>query len=353
MLGAGLIARNAVKRGLKVKPWVKTSLAPGSQVVTDYLKQAGLAGALDKLGFNLVGYGCTTCIGNSGPLPEPIAAAITKGDLTVCSVLSGNRNFEGRVNPQTRANYLASPMLVRGLCAGGLAEGRSAEGSARHMTRRASRSISPTSGPATRRSPTRCAASSSRRASASAMPMSSPAIATGARSRPAGGLTYGWDSLRPMCRTRPISTACRDSPGAVEDVAGARTAGLAGRQHHHRPHLARRLDQEGRARPGEYLIAHGVPPAEFNSYGARRGNHEVMMRGTFANIRMKNEMVPGTEGGITSHLPDGETHVDLRRGHALPGGGRSAGGRRRQGIRHRLLARLGGQGHRCSWASRR
>ena len=131
MLGAGLIARNAVKRGLKVKPWVKTSLAPGSQVVTDYLKLAGLQAPLDKLGFNLVGYGCTTCIGNSGPLPEPISAAITKSDLTVCSVLSGNRNFEGRVNPQTRANYLASPDARRRLCAGGLAEGGSAEGSAR------------------------------------------------------------------------------------------------------------------------------------------------------------------------------------------------------------------------------
>jgi aconitate hydratase len=303
MLGAGLIARNAVKRGLKVKPWVKTSLAPGSQVVTDYLKKAGLQASLDKLGFNLVGYGCTTCIGNSGPLPDAIAGAITKGDLTVCSVLSGNRNFEGRVNPLTRANYLASPMLVLAYALAGSMKldllkdpiGTDKKGkpvylaelwpSNREIAQAVQRFVKPSS------FRTRYAD-----------------VFTGDRHWKkiggAGGLTYQWDSDSTYVQNPPYFTGMPAEPTPLSEIRDARVLAMLGDSittDHISP--AGSIKKDGPA--GQYLIAHGVPFEDFNSYGARRGNHEVMMRGTFANIRLKNEMVPGTEGGITKHLPDG------------------------------------------------
>jgi aconitate hydratase len=303
MLGAGLIARNAVKRGIKVKPWVKTSLAPGSQVVTDYLKKAGLQSYLDKLGFNLVGYGCTTCIGNSGPLPEPIAAAIAKGDLTVCSVLSGNRNFEGRVNPLTRANYLASPMLVLAYALAGSMKidlvkeplGTDKKGKPVYLADLwpSNREIAAAVGRFVKPSSFR-----KRYADVFAGDRHWRKIGT------AGGLTYKWDGDSTYVQNPPYFTGMPAEPRALSEIKGARLLAILGDSittDHISP--AGSIKKDGPA--GKYLIAHGVPYDEFNSYGARRGNHEVMMRGTFANIRLKNEMVPGTEGGITRHLPDG------------------------------------------------
>jgi aconitate hydratase A / 2-methylisocitrate dehydratase len=303
MLGAGLIARNAVKRGLKVKPWVKTSLAPGSQVVTDYLKKAGLQSYLDKLGFNLVGYGCTTCIGNSGPLPEPIAASITKGDLTVCSVLSGNRNFEGRVNPLTRANYLASPMLVLAYALAGSMKidllkdplGHDKKGKPVYLADLwpSNREIADAVGRFVKPSSFR-----KRYADVFAGDRHWRKIGT------SGGLTYKWDGASTYVQNPPYFTGMPAEPQALSEIKGARLLAILGDSittDHISP--AGSIKKDGPA--GQYLMAHGVPYEEFNSYGARRGNHEVMMRGTFANIRLKNEMVPGTEGGITRHLPDG------------------------------------------------
>ena len=303
MLGAGLIARNAVKRGLKVKPWVKTSLAPGSQVVTDYLKKAGLQSYLDKLGFNLVGYGCTTCIGNSGPLPEPIAASITKADLTVCSVLSGNRNFEGRVNPLTRANYLASPMLVLAYALAGSMKidllkeplGQDKKGKPVYLADLwpSNREIADAVGRFVKPSSFR-----KRYADVFAGDRHWRKIGT------SGGLTYKWDGDSTYVQNPPYFTDMPAEPRALSEIKGARLLALLGDSittDHISP--AGSIKKDGPA--GQYLIAHGVPYEEFNSYGARRGNHEVMMRGTFANIRLKNEMVPGTEGGITRHLPEG------------------------------------------------
>jgi len=303
MLGAGLIARNAVKRGLKVKPWVKTSLAPGSQVVTDYLKKAGLQSYLDKLGFNLVGYGCTTCIGNSGPLPEPIAASITKGDLTVCSVLSGNRNFEGRVNPLTRANYLASPMLVLAYALAGSMKidllkdplGQDKKGKPVYLADLwpSNREIADAVGRFVKPSSFR-----KRYADVFAGDRHWRKIGT------SGGLTYKWDGASTYVQNPPYFTGMPAEPRALSEIRGARLLAILGDSittDHISP--AGSIKKDGPA--GQYLVAHGVPYEEFNSYGARRGNHEVMMRGTFANIRLKNEMVPGTEGGITRHLPDG------------------------------------------------
>jgi aconitate hydratase len=305
MLGAGLIARNAVKRGLAVKPWVKTSLAPGSQVVTDYLKQAGLQNHLDKLGFNLVGYGCTTCIGNSGPLPEPIAAAITAGDLTVASVLSGNRNFEGRVNPLTKANYLASPMLVVAYALAGSMKvdllkdplGTDKKGKLVYLSDLwpSNQEIADTIRRFVKPSSFR-----KRYADVFAGDRLWRKVAT------SGGLTYGWDANSTYVQNPPYFVGMPDRPGALADIRGARLLAILGDSittDHISP--AGAIKKDGPA--GQFLIEHGVSPAEFNSYGARRGNHEVMMRGTFANIRLKNEMVPGVEGGVTRLMPAGET----------------------------------------------
>jgi len=303
MLGAGLLARNAVKRGLKVKPWVKTSLAPGSQVVTDYLAKSGLQKDLDKLGFNLVGYGCTTCIGNSGPLPEPIADAVTKADLVAAAVLSGNRNFEGRVNPHVRANYLASPMLVVAYALAGSmnvdvvndALGEDKKGNPIYL-----RDIWPSNQEihATVRKCVTPAMFKKRYAN----------VFSGDRLwrkvKTATGLTYAWDETSTYVQHPPYFAGMSDHAGSIADIAGARPLGIFGDSittDHISPAGSIKKDSPA----GSYLLAHGVTVVDFNSYGARRGNHEVMMRGTFANIRIKNEMVPGVEGGVTRHMPDG------------------------------------------------
>ncbi len=304
MLGAGLLARNAVKRGLKVKPWVKTSLAPGSQVVTDYLAKAGLQKDLDKIGFNLVGYGCTTCIGNSGPLPEPIAAAVTSGDLVAAAVLSGNRNFEGRVNPHVRANYLASPMLVVAYALAGSMKidllndplGTDKKGQPVYL-----RDVWPSS---------KEIQDNVRKYVTAAMFKKRYAdVFAGDRAwrkvKTATGLTYQWDGRSTYVQHPPYFAGMQAQPGSIGDIRAARLLGLFGDSittDHISP--AGSIKKESPA--GGYLIGHGVGAVDFNSYGARRGNHEVMMRGTFANIRLKNEMVPGVEGGVTRHMPDGE-----------------------------------------------
>ncbi len=343
MVGAGLLARNAVAKGLQVKPWVKTSLAPGSQVVSDYLAKAGLQDDLDRLGFNLVGYGCTTCIGNSGPLPEEISETIHHHGLAVASVLSGNRNFEGRVNQDVRANYLASPPLVVAYALAGsiltdLATdplGTGADGEPVYL-----KDIWP---------PAKEIAKVVRKAVKRSMFRSRYAdVFEGDREwrdiEVAGGLTYDWDGASTYVQNPPYFAAMAATPAGLTDIEDARILGLfhdSITTDHISPAGSIKRDSPA----GHYLTAHGVDFHDFNSYGSRRGNHEVMMRGTFANIRIKNMMVKGVEGGVTVHYPSGDAHGDLRRGHALPRRGRAARRLRRQGIRHGLLARLGGQGH--------
>ncbi len=304
MLGAGLLARNAVKRGLKVKPWVKTSLAPGSKVVTDYLKKAGVQKALDKLGFNLVGYGCTTCIGNSGPLAEPILAAIKTGDLVVTSVLSGNRNFEGRISPDIRANYLASPMLVVAYAiAGSLRRdvtreplGRGKDGNPVYLkdiwpsNKEIQATVRKSVGPAMFRKEYGNVTSGD---------------AKWRRIKTPKSLTYAWNKKSTYVKHPPYFEAMSPEPQALRDVKGARPLALLGDSittDHISP--AGTIQRDGAA--GDYLIGHNVKLLDFNSFGARRGNHEVMMRGTFANVRLRNEMAPGTEGGVTRYMPGGK-----------------------------------------------
>ncbi|MDP7668606.1 MAG: aconitate hydratase AcnA [Rhodospirillales bacterium] len=303
LVAAGLVAKKAREKGLQVKPWVKTSLAPGSQVVTDYLEAAGLQEHLDALGFGLVGYGCTTCIGNSGPLPTPVTTAIESSDVAVGAVLSGNRNFEGRVHPMTKLNYLASPPLVVAFALAGSLKvdllneplGVGADGSAVTL-----KDVWPTD-QEIRETVERMLTPEmfrNRYGGALAGPEAWQAIET------AEGLTYRWDPESTYVRHPPFF----DSGAAVAtatDVIGARPLAILGDSvttDHISP--AGSIQKESPA--GAYLIAHGIEPHDFNSYGARRGNHEVMMRGTFANIRIRNEMAPGTEGGVTRHLPSGE-----------------------------------------------
>ncbi|MEE8504818.1 MAG: aconitate hydratase AcnA, partial [Kiloniellales bacterium] len=304
LVAAGLLARKARERGLDVKPWVKTSLAPGSKVVTDYLEAAGLQEDLDALGFDLVGYGCTTCIGNSGPLPAPLADAIDAGDLHVAAVLSGNRNFEGRISPRTRLNYLASPPLVvayalagtvtRDLAGEPLGEGR--DGEPVYL-----KDVWP-SGDEIRRTMERALTRDmflARYANVFEGPEEWRAI------QGAASLTYAWDAASTYVRYPPFFEGMSAAPVPLTDVIGARPLAVLGDSvttDHISP--AGAIQKAGPA--GQYLIEHQVRPAEFNSYGSRRGNHEVMMRGTFGNIRIRNEMVPGTEGGLTKHLPSGE-----------------------------------------------
>jgi aconitate hydratase len=304
MLTAGLLARNARRRGLKVKPWVKTSLAPGSQVVTDYFAASGLDRDLDALGFYLVGYGCTTCIGNSGPLPEPIAQTVDKEDLVVAAVLSGNRNFEGRVHPQVRANYLASPPLVVAYALAGSVTadlttaplGEDIDGkpvylrdiwpSREEIDGTIAKSLSPDmfrhrygdvfKGPEEWRKVT-----------------------------VTKSVTFAWDTGSTYIADPPYFEDMPKEPAPLIDVKEARPLAVLGDNvttDHISP--AGSIEVDGPA--GRYLREHQVRPVDFNSYGSRRGNHQVMMRGTFANIRIRNEMVPGTEGGKTKHQPDGE-----------------------------------------------
>jgi aconitate hydratase len=304
MLGAGLVARNAVKRGMKVKPWVKTSLAPGSQVVTDYYAAAGLQGDLDKLGFNLVGYGCTTCIGNSGPLPEPIADAIEEGDLVVAGVLSGNRNFEGRIHPLVRANYLASPPLVVAYALAGTVDidlatdslGEGSDGKPVYL-----KDIWPS---------TKEVADTVHQAVTEPMFKKRYSnVFEGPeewRKVPlVEGMTFKWDPGSTYLAHPPYFENMPKEPGPLADISGARELALFG-DSITTDHISPASSIKKESPAGQYLLEHQVRPADFNSYGARRGTHNVMMRGTFANIRIKNEMVPGIEGGVTKHLPDGK-----------------------------------------------
>ena len=305
MVAAGLVAKKANALGMKVKPWVKTSLAPGSQVVTDYLDRADLTKDLNALGFNLVGYGCTTCIGNSGPLPEPIANAVMEGDLNVCSVLSGNRNFEGRVNPHVKSNYLASPPLcVAYALAGSMliditkdSLGKDKNGNDvflkdiwptnKEVTDAVAHALTPEMFKA--------------RYSNVFLGTKEWQAITGA-----DGPVYSWDAVSTYVANPPYFHGMpKTVSGAVSDVNGARVMAVFGDSittDHISPAGSIKKDSPA----GKYLMEHGVTPADFNSYGARRGHHEVMMRGTFANIRIKNELCPGTEGGITKYAPTGE-----------------------------------------------
>jgi aconitate hydratase len=302
MLGAGLLARNAVARGLTRQPWVKTSLAPGSMVVTEYLDRAGLTEPLEALGFNLVGYGCTTCIGNSGPLPDEISAAVDEADLAVCSVLSGNRNFEGRINPDVKMNYLASPPLVVAYALAGTMDidivndplGHDADGNEIFL-----RDIWPSS---------QEVAQTVEEAVQSDMFRSSYAQVFDGDDNwrsldiPEGD-RFAWDDESTYVRKAPYFDGMQPEPEAIQDIDGARALAKLGDSvttDHISP--AGAIKRDGPA--GTYLQEHGVQPRDFNSYGSRRGNHEVMVRGTFANIRLRNQLAPGTEGGVTKK--DGE-----------------------------------------------
>ena len=353
MIGAALLAKNAVERGLTRKPWVKTTLAPGSKVVMDYYERAGLTPYLDKLGFNLVGYGCTTCIGNSGPLPEPISKAVNDNDLAVVSVLSGNRNFEGRINPDVKMNYLASPPLVVAYALAGSMDidltteplGQDTDGQRRVPARTSGRRPRRSRRSSTRRSPRRC--------SAATTPTCSPATSAGSRCRRPTGDTFEWDADSTYVRKPPYFDGMPAEPEPVTDIDGARVLADARRLGHHRPHLAGRLDQGRLARPATTCSEHGVERRDFNSYGSRRGNHEVMIRGTFANIRLRNQLAPGTEGGVTRDFTAGGEVTSIYDAAQHYAGRRHAAGHpRRQGVRLRLVPRLGGQGHRAARRAR-
>jgi aconitate hydratase len=305
LIGAGLLARNALAKGLKAQPWVKTSLAPGSQVVTDYLAKAGLQDDLDALGFNLAGYGCTTCIGNSGPLPDNIADAVRGNDLVVAAVLSGNRNFEGRVNPDVKANYLASPPLVVAYAIAGTLNrdlateplGTGADGKAVYL-----KDVWPTS--------TEIADLIRTSVTPDMFAKRYGAVFEGdekwrAMGKARATLTYRWNSGSTYVQNPPYFEDIAPDPQPIADVIDARVLGLfqdSITTDHISP--AGSIKRDGPA--GLFLIEHQVRPAEFNSYGARRGNHNVMMRGTFANVRIKNIMMGGKEGGNTVHYPSGE-----------------------------------------------
>jgi aconitate hydratase len=303
LIGAGLLARNAVKKGLKSKPWVKTSLAPGSQVVAEYLARSGLQTDLDALGFNLVGFGCTTCIGNSGPLPAEISEAVNSADVVAAAVLSGNRNFEGRVNPDVKANYLASPPLVVAYALAGsmLVDltseplGTGADGKPVYL-----KDIWPSNAEI---------AAFIRANITKAMFQEKYADvfkgdAEWQKIAAPTGETYAWQSTSTYVQNPPYFAGMRQKPEPVTDIAGARILGLF-LDSITTDHISPAGNIRATSPAGEYLRDHQVRPQDFNQYGTRRGNHEVMMRGTFANIRIKNQMVPGTEGGVTAHQPDG------------------------------------------------
>jgi aconitate hydratase len=303
LIAAGLLAQNAVKKGLRSKPWVKTSLAPGSQVVADYLSAAGLQDDLDTLGFNIAGFGCTTCIGNSGPLAPPIAAAIESGDLVATAVLSGNRNFEGRISPHVKANYLASPPLVVAYAIAGsmtrdLAHdplGKDQDGNPVYL-----KDVWPSNADVQR------AVEANLTPEMFATRYSS--VFDGSKAwqsiKTSSNMTYQWDDRSTYVQHPPFFADLAGGIEDGEDIIAARPLAILGDSittDHISPAGAIKADSPA----GEYLLENGVAAADFNSYGSRRGNHNVMMRGTFANIRIRNEMAPGTEGGVTRLMPDG------------------------------------------------
>jgi len=304
MIGAGLVAKKAVEKGLTRKPWVKTSLAPGSKVVTDYLKEAGLDTYLDQLGFNLVGYGCTTCIGNSGPLPDDVSAAIDADGLVVASVLSGNRNFEGRVQQQVRANYLASPPLVVAYALAGtmnldlttepLGIGKDGKPVFLKDIWPSERELQETMLSAVKAEQFETQYADVFKGDERWQKLDVPT-----------GNVFAWQNDSTYVRNPPFLEGVTMEPAPLENISGARVLALLGDSittDHISPAGSIKKDSPA----GKYLMAHGVQPADFNSYGARRGNHEVMMRGTFANTRLRNQIAPGTEGGVTTCLPGSE-----------------------------------------------
>ena len=310
MLGAGILARNAVQRGLQVKPWVKTSLAPGSKVVTEYLDRAGLTEYLEQLGFNLVGYGCTTCIGNSGPLPEEISEVVNDSDLAVVSVLSGNRNFEGRINPDVKMNYLASPPLCVAYALAGTMDidlydeplGEDERGEPVYL-----KDIWPDS--------VEVAQTIEDAVQSDMFRKSYDAVFDGDERwnslQVPEGESYAWDDESTYVQKPPYFDDLQHEPEPLRDIEDARVLAILGDSvttDHISPAGSIKRDSPA----GKYLIEHGVEPKDFNSYGARRGNHEVMMRGTFANIRLRNQLAPGTEGGVTLYLgDDGEDEMTI------------------------------------------
>ncbi len=304
LVAAGLLARNAVRKGLKTKPWVKTSFAPGSQVVTDYLQAAGLQEALDTLGFNLVGYGCTTCIGNSGPLDKGVSTAIESNDLVAVAVLSGNRNFEGRIHPLVKAAYLASPPLVVAYALAGSMRanlyqeplGNDSSGKPVYLrdlwpsNREIRDVIKQSLTPQMYRQRYAKVFEGDEQWQAMQVPANT---------------TYDWSDTSTYVQHPPFFDNMSATPDDVKDVRAARALVIVG-DSVTTDHISPASSIKAQSPAGEYLIAHKVEPLEFNSYGARRGNHEIMMRGTFANIRLRNEMAPGTSGGVTRHMPSGE-----------------------------------------------
>ena len=304
MIGAGLVAKKAVEKGLTRKPWVKTSLAPGSKVVTDYLKKSGLDQFLDEIGFNLVGYGCTTCIGNSGPLPDDVSAEVNERGLVVASVLSGNRNFEGRIQQEVRANYLASPPLVVAYALAGSMNvdltreplGKGKDGEDVYLS-----DIWPTQ--------SEIQQAMLRSVTSDAFRQQYASVFSGDerwRKLPAPtGDRFAWDEASTYIRKPPFLENLSMTPSAPANLTGARALAVLG-DSITTDHISPAGSIKAASPAGKYLMEHGVEPRDFNSYGARRGNHEVMMRGTFANTRIKNLMVPGVEGGVTTYLPGGE-----------------------------------------------
>jgi aconitate hydratase len=304
MIGAGLLARKAAAKGLTAKPWVKTSLAPGSQVVGEYLAKSGLQKDLDKLGFNLVGYGCTTCIGNSGPLPEEISKAINENDLVAAAVLSGNRNFEGRVNPDVRANYLASPPLVVAYAIAGSMQVDLLKDPL-GVDKNGKKVFLKDIWPSTKEINAFIRKNVTKQLFTKKYANVFKGDANWRKITVSGGLTYAWDSKSTYVQNPPYFVGMQPHPAPLEDIVNARVLGLfldSITTDHISPAGSIKLNSPA----GKYLIDHNVKPVDFNQYGTRRGNHEVMMRGTFANIRIKNQMVPGVEGGVTIHYPSGE-----------------------------------------------
>jgi aconitate hydratase len=304
LLAAGLLAKKAVEKGLTSKPWVKTSLAPGSQVVTDYLNQSGLTPYLEALGFHTVGYGCTTCIGNSGPLPEVVADAVTKGDLVVASVLSGNRNFEGRINQHVRMNFLASPPLVVAYALAGQMDfdpytqplARDKNGKPIFL-----KDIWPSNEEVSEAIRTSVKSEQFKKRYSDVLKGDAQwqALAT------SQGDTFAWEEQSTYVRKPPYFENMPKEPVALTNIVNARVLALLG-DSVTTDHISPAGNISKSSPAAKYLLEKGVQPKDFNSYGARRGNHEVMMRGTFANIRLKNLLVPGVEGGVTSYLPTGE-----------------------------------------------
>jgi aconitate hydratase len=303
LMAAGLVAKKAIEKGLQSKPWVKTSLAPGSQVVTRYLQETGLQKYLDNIGFSLVGYGCTTCIGNSGPLPEPVAETVTKNDLIVSAVLSGNRNFEGRIHPLVKANWLASPPLVVAFALAGTTQidltkepvGKNSDGEAIYL-----KDIWPSNQEIT---------DAVAKVSSKMFREQYADVFTGTDEwramKVTEAKTYSWQTDSTYIQHPPFFDGMTATPEKIHDIKGARILALLGDSittDHISPAGSIKADSPA----GKYLISKGISINDFNSLGARRGNHEVMMRGTFANIRIKNEMVPGIEGGFTKYIPSGE-----------------------------------------------